>query len=326
MQHPKTLNQYLLQHLSVHPNQHDLILIMTDLATIGKYISRETNRAGVAGILGETGATNIQNEQVKKLDVLANDLCKSYLRETGHFAALASEEEDAVVSMGEFGKNAKYVIAFDPLDGSSNIDINASIGTIFSVHKRLENVPVDSEQQFLQLGRDQVLAGYVFYGSSTILVFSFGDGVHEFTLDQSCGEFLLSREHIRIPDTCDLYSVNETNVPGMREKEQRFIRYLRDEKKCGLRYFACLVADGHRGLLKGGIFLYPGVDKKGDGEYKPKLRMNYEVKPMAFLYEQAGGLATNGDEPILDMMPTSLHQRVPLVMGNKDVIETYLQS
>jgi fructose-1,6-bisphosphatase I len=323
MNYPLTLTQYLLKHLADHPDQAELTMIMGDLATIGKCISRETNRAGVAGILGEVGYTNVQNEQVKKLDVLANELCKEYLRQTGHFAALASEEEDATVLLND---NAKYIIAFDPLDGSGNIDINASIGTIFSVHKRLENVPVDSEQQFLQRGRDQVLAGYIFYGASTVLVFSFGAGVHEFTLDQSIGEFLLSRERIMIPDECEFYSVNETNVPNMRQKEQQFVRHLRDEKKCSLRYFACLVADGHRGLLKGGIFLYPGVDKKGAGAYEGKLRLNYEVKPMAFLYEQAGGLATNGEKHILDMIPTSLHQRVPLIMGNRDIVEKYLQS
>lgn len=297
---------------------------MNDLATIGKCISRETNRAGLADILGIAGYTNVQGEEVTKLDVFANELCKNYLRETGHFVALASEEEEGVVDMGGAGKDAQYVIAFDPLDGSSNIDINASIGTIFSVHRRLEGDLPHAEQHFLQKGRDQVLAGYLLYGSSTVLVFSFGDGVHEFTLDQGLGEFLLSRERMRIPTTCDLYSVNETNTPWMREKERGFVRYLREEKKCGLRYFACLVADGHRGLLHGGIFLYPALDKKGDGTYAGKLRLNYEAKPMAFLYEQAGGLAVNGETNILDVPPQSLHERVPLIMGNRGVIERYL--
>ncbi len=320
--HPKTLNQYLLSHLANHPDQTELIQIMTDLATIGKYISRETNRAGVAGILGETGTTNIQNEQVKKLDVLANELCKSYLKETGHFAALASEEEDTVVDLEN--PDATYVIAFDPLDGSSNIDVNVSIGTIFSVHKKLSSVPANSEQQFLQPGKDQVLAGYILYGTSTVLVFSFGDGVHECTLDQSLGEFLLSRERLVIPEACDIYSFNEANLLLMTERDKRFIAYVKNDLKCRTRYIGSLVADVHRNLIKGGIFMYPGMDKKGTGEYTGHLRINFEAKPMAFLAVQAGGLATDDKQAILDIAPTSLHQRVPLVIGNKYVVETYL--
>ncbi len=322
MQYPQTLNQYLLRHLSQHSDQTELIQIMSDLATIGKYISRETNRAGVAGILGETGTTNIQNEQVKKLDVLANELCKSYLKETGHFAALASEEEETVVDLGN--PNAKYVIAFDPLDGSTNIDVNVSIGTIFSVHKKLPNVPANSEQQFLQPGKDQVLAGYVLYGTSTVLVFSFGDGVHEFTLDQSLGEFLLSRERLTIPETCDIYSFNEANLPLMAERDKKFIEHIKNDLKCRTRYIGSMVADIHRNLIKGGIFVYPGMDKKGTGEYTGHLRINFEAKPMAFIAREAGGLATDDKQAILDIVPNALHQRVPLVVGNRHVVEHYL--
>lgn len=319
-----TLTQYLLQQLSKHPDRADLTLIMSDLAVIGKYISRETNRAGIADIKGAAGARNIQGERVQKLDVLANTLCKDYLRATGHFAALASEEEDTVVDMGEYGKDAKYVIAFDPLDGSSNIDVNVSIGTIFSVHRLLSGVDRASEKHYLQKGREQVLAGYILYGSSTVLVFSFGDGVHEFTLDQGLGEFLLSNERIRVPAQCEYYSVNEGNTSSITDRDKKFIEYLKNEKKYSARYIGSLVADFHRNLLKGGIFLYPAIDKEKKGEYKGKLRLNYEAKPLAFLLEQAGGLAIDGKENILDSMPTSLHQRTALIMGNRDVVEAYL--
>jgi len=319
-----TLTQYLLREAVDHPERRDLVMIMSDFATIGKFISRETNRAGLVDVLGPIGQVNIQGEQVQKLDVLANEQCKNYLRETGHFAALASEEEETVVDMGTHGENAQYVIAFDPLDGSSNIDVNVSIGTIFSVHCRILDIPRTDEKQFLQLGRNQMLAGYLLYGSSTVLVFSFGDGVHEFTLDQALGEFLLSRERIQIPDKCEIYSVNETNAPFMREKDRKFIDYLKYEKKCGTRYIGSLVADIHRNLKKGGIFLYPEVDKDGTEKYKGKLRLNYEAKPMAFLVEQAGGLATNGRQHILDIIPNELHERSALIIGNKDVVEDYL--
>lgn len=326
MLHTPTLTQYLLHHLSKHPDQKDLALIMSDLATIGKYISRETNRAGLVGILGTAGQVNIQGEQVQKLDVLANEMCKTYLKQTGHFAALASEEEDEVVDMGEFGKDAKYVIAFDPLDGSSNIDVNVSIGTIFSVLRRRDDVERNSPEQFFQKGRDQVLAGYILYGTSTVLVFSFGNGVHEFTLDQSLGEFLLSNERMMVPEKCEIYSVNEGNLPYMQEKDRKFIDYLKFEKKCGTRYIGSLVADFHRNLIKGGIFLYPVIDKEGTGKYKGKLRLNYEGKPMAFLLEQAGGMTIDGMQNVLDIVPTELHQRTALIMGNKDVIEKYLNN
>lgn len=325
MLHTPTLTQYLLQQLSHHPEQKDLVLIMSDLATIGKYISRETNKAGLVGILGIDGSVNIQGEQVQKLDALANDLCKTYLKQTGHFAALASEEEESVVDMQEYGRDAKYIIAFDPLDGSSNIDVNVSIGTIFSVHHKRDDVERTDPKQFCQKGSDQVLAGYILYGTSTVLVFSFGDGVHEFTLDQSLGEFLLSNERMMVPNKCEIYSVNEGNTPYMKDKDKKFIDSLKFEKKCGSRYIGSLVADFHRNLIKGGIFLYPVVDKEGTGAYKGKLRLNYEAKPMAFLLAQAGGLAIDGEKNILDVEPSELHQRIALIMGNKDVIEGYLR-
>ena len=325
MNQASTLTQHLLRRHSDHPDQRDLVLILNDLATIGKFISRETNRAGLVGILGAAGLTNVQDEEVQKLDVVANETCKNFLRQTGHFAALASEEEDGVVSMGEYGENAKYVISFDPLDGSSNIDVNVSIGTIFSVHKLLPGVDRTDEKHFLQPGRDQVLAGYILYGSSTVLVFSFGNGVHEFTLDQGFGEFLLSRENICLPKECSYYSVNEGNTQYFTDKDKKFIANLRDEEKISARYIGSGVADIHRNLLKGGIFMYPAVDKKGAGEFKGKYRLNFEAKPFAFLFEHAAGLSTNGEKSILDIVPTSIHERTAVVLGNKDIVEKYLK-
>jgi len=322
---PLTLSQFLIKELSNHPEREGLVSIMSDLGTIGKIISSHTNRAGLAGILGTTEKKNIQNEEVQKLDEFCNDLCKNYLRQTGNFAAMASEEEETVVDMGEFGKEAKYVIAFDPLDGSANIDVNLPIGTIFSVQRRLNDLDRTDERQFLQPGRNQVLAGYILYSASTILVFSWGDGVYEFTLDQGLGEFLLTREKIFVPDECKIYSFNEGNNNYLSSNDKKFIDYLRNDKKCSCRYVSAMVADVHRNIIKGGIFMYPALDKKGLNDFKPKLRLNYEAKPMAYLIEQAGGLSTDGKISLLDIAGESLHQRVPVFLGNKDIIENFLK-
>ncbi len=320
----QTLTSYLLAHLHEHPDQTELLLMMSDLQTIAKIISRETNRIGLSGVLGSEGSLNVQGEVTQKLDVFANNLCKLYLEKTGHFLALASEEEQDAVCLKNTSKSPKYVIAFDPLDGSSNIDVNVSIGTIFSVHRAFSGVSANDLKHFLQPGRDQVLAGYILYGSSTVLVFSFGDGVHEFTLDQGLGEFVLSHEKIQLPKTCEIYSVNEGNTLYFSPQDRRFIEELKFEKKLSTRYIGSLVADFHRNLKKGGIFLYPGIDKEGLGKYHGKLRLNYEAKPLAFLLQQAGGIATDGWQNILDIIPTELHQRTPLVMGNPEVIEEYI--
>jgi fructose-1,6-bisphosphatase I len=318
-----TLSDYLLQQLADHREQKDLLMMMSKLATIGEYISSRTSKAGIVDLLGAAGSVNIQGESVQKLDVFANNACKEHLKSTGLFAAMASEEEDTVVDMAEEGSDAKYIIAFDPLDGSSNIDVNVSIGTIFSVHRRLPDIDRLDEKQFFQKGRDQVLAGYILYGSSTVLVFSFGNGVHEFTLDPTIGEFFLSNEKIVVPEKCQYYSVNEGNKPYFQEHDKKYIDYLKYE--CGVsgRYIGSLVADFHRNLIKGGVFLYPRIDKKGSGEYKGKLRLNYELKPMAFLLEQAGGMALDGAENILDIIPTELHERRGIVMGSRGVVKEY---
>lgn len=317
---PKTLQQYLLGRLEGHPERLELVMMMADIATIGKLISAQTNRAGLAGIRGLAGSTNVQDEAQAKLDIYSNDLCKTYLESTGVFAAMASEEEDEAVDLKN--PKAKYVIAFDPLDGSSNIDVNVSVGTIFSVHRKLDGVPAGSDKQFLQPAKDQVLAGYVLYGTSTVLVFSWGDGVHEFTLDQDLGEFFLSNERLTVPNDHPYYSVNESYGPFMSDKDRAYLLRVREETS-KLRYVGSLVADFHRNLLKGGVFFFPAVDTSGKGSFKPKLRLNYEVKPLAFLMEQAGGAATAGTGSILSLTPSELHQRVPLIIGNKEIVNLY---
>jgi fructose-1,6-bisphosphatase I len=316
----KTLDQYLLEKLEGHPERLELVMVMSNIATIGKLISARTNRAGLTDVRGLASSTNIQNETQANLDIYTNELCKSYLQSTGLFAALASEEEETVVDL--HSPNARYIIAFDPLDGSSNIDVNVSVGTIFSVHNKLEDVPDSDERQFLQKGHDQVLAGYVLYGTSTMLVFSWGDGVHEFTLDVDLGEFLLSNADLKLPADCPYYSVNEGYSELMAEHDQAYVKRLKKDI-ARLRWIGSFVADFHRGLLKGGVFFYPEVDPSGQGNFKPKLRLNYEAKPIAFLMEQAGGTATTGSEAILDILPTALHQRVPVIIGNKNIVELY---
>jgi len=318
---PKTLQQYLLGQLKDHPERYELVMMMADIATIGKLISARTNRAGLTDIIGSAGSTNVQDETQAKLDIYTNDLCKEYLRQTGLFAALASEEEETVVDL--HNPAAGYVIAFDPLDGSSNIDVNVGIGTIFSVHKKLDGIEAGDEKQFLQAGRDQVLAGYILYGSSTMLVFSWGDGVHAFTLDVDLGEFLLSQENLMIPDDCPYYSFNESYADYVADEDKELLAKVR--RQAGkLRWIGSLVADFHRNLVKGGIYVLPAFDTSGEGNFKPKLRLNYEAKPMAFLAEQAGGAAVSGNSDILDIVPQQLHQRVAVVIGNKNIVKEKL--
>jgi fructose-1,6-bisphosphatase I len=315
---PTTLQQYLLVELKDHPERYELVMMMADIATIGKLISARTNRAGLTDITGLAGSTNVQDETQARLDIYTNDLCKGYLRQTGLFAALASEEEEQVVDLENPG--ARHVIAFDPLDGSSNIDVNVGIGTIFSVHKKLDGMPAGDVRQFLQAGRDQVLAGYILYGSSTMLVFSWGDGVHAFTLDVDLGEFILSNEHVKIPDECPYYTFNEAYAKYVSDTDKARLEKVR-AAAAKQRWIGSLVADFHRNMIKGGVFILPAFDTSGQGNFKPKLRLNYEAKPIAFLAEQAGGAATNGDSAILDIVPTELHERVAVIIGNKDIVK-----
>ena len=317
MNYPPTLTQFLLNHLSKHPNQQGLALIMSDLAILGKMISAQTNRTFLTDLACKTGGTNIQSEEVIALDDYCNELCKNYLAQTNHFAAMASEEEDEVVSMGEKGKDANYIIAFDPLDGSKNVEVNMSIGTIFSVHHRLKGIERTDEKQFLQKGRDQVLAGFISYGPSTVLVFTFGNGVHEFTLDKDIGTFFLTEERMMLPENFEYYGINESYYHRVDDRMRQYIEYLKDQK-LRLRWDGSMVGDCHRILKRGGVFVYGEVDQK------PKLRLTYEAKPMAFLFEQAGGKGIDGENAIMDIEPVELHQRIPVFLGNKILIDEYL--
>ena len=317
---PQTLQLYLLQELRDHPEKSELVMMMADIATIGKLISARTNRAGLADIRGLAGSTNVQDEAQAKLDIYTNDLCKNYLASTGLFAALASEEEETVVDLQN--PDAGHVIAFDPLDGSSNIDVNVGVGTIFSVHRKLDDVPAGDARQFLQPGHDQVLAGYVAYGSSTILVFTWGDGVLEFTLDVDLGEFILSNAHMTIPAETPYYSFNESYAPYIGAKDQEYLVKVREQTD-KLRWIGSFVADFHRNLIKGGVLVSVPVDVSSNKQYKPKLRLNYEAKPLAMLAVQAGGAASTGTEAILDIVPTELHQRVSVIIGNKELVNSY---
>ncbi len=322
-----TLTRHIYEMQREHPQATgELSGILNQVTLAAKVIGREVNKAGLAEILGLTGEKNIQGEEVKKLDEFANDVCLAAFDHSGHFCIMASEEmEDPEPIPSQFPAG-RYAIAFDPLDGSSNIDVNVSIGTIFAVHRKVSHGPRGTKEDLLQPGRRLVAAGYVVYGSSTMLVMSTGNGVHGFTLDPSVGEFLQSHPDIRIPKRGQIYSVNEGNYPYWSDGVQKYVNYIKKRdastgRPYSSRYIGSMVADMHRTLLYGGIFMYP-KDRKDPTKPVGKLRLLYECAPMAFLTEQAGGAATTGREPILDVRPTDLHQRVPFFAGSlEDVAE-----
>jgi fructose-1,6-bisphosphatase I len=299
--------------------------LLSGITLATKIVAAQVRRAGLAGILGVTRETNIQGETVQKLDVIANQTLLQFLGNRGNVAIMASEENEDPVIVERDRKMGKYVVVFDPLDGSSNIDVNVSVGTIFSILRR-EQDPTgkrDVLADVLQPGYRQVAAGYVVYGSSTMLVYAAGRGVHGFTLDPSIGAYLLSHENMRMPAQGTIYSCNEANSEGFPPAYQRYLHHLRSgglSRKYSSRYIGSLVADFHRTLLKGGIFLYPPTASHPSG----KLRLLYEGNPIAYLAEQAGGLATDGRGRILDIVPTSLHQRTPLVVGGEEEMETLM--
>ena len=316
-----TVQQHILDEERLHPGATgDFTALLTTLTLAAKIISREVNKAGLVKILGETGDINIHGEAVQKLDEFAQQTICRAMGHNGHLCVMASEESADLIPIPGI-KKGKYVLMFDPLDGSSNIDVNASIGTIFSIHRRVTNHSPDGRlEDCLQKGIEQIAAGYFIYGSSTMMVYTTGHGVYGFTLDPSLGEFLLSHENIRTPTRGKIYSINEGNVNSWDEGTRRYINYLKDDQKdqghpYSLRYIGSLVADFHRNLLKGGIFLYPGP--------KGKLRLLYEAAPLAMVVEQAGGAASTGAERILDIQPTSLHQKVPLIIGSRDDVREY---
>ena len=313
-----TLSQFVLQQERDHPEASgEFTSVLLDIALAAKMINKAVIRAGLMDVLGATGTTNVQGERVQKLDVFAHETIMNVLGSTGQLAVVASEEDEGIVPMPEGAPIGKYVVNFDPLDGSSNIDANVNLGTIFSILPRISRKGHGTVEDCLQAGRRQLCAGYVLYGTTTMLVYTTGDGVHGFTYEPSIGEFLLSHPNIRTPERGRIYSVNEGNYAKWPVGVRRYVDWLKaDDKTTGrpysARYVGSLVADFHRNLLYGGIYLYPGDAKNPNG----KLRLLYEGAPLAFIAEQAGGAASNGSQRIMDVAPSSLHQRSPLFLGS----------
>ncbi|MCI4202258.1 class 1 fructose-bisphosphatase [Dickeya dianthicola] len=321
----KTLGEFIVekQHDFSHATG-ELTALLSAIKLGAKIIHRDINKAGLVDILGTSGVSNVQGEVQMKLDLYANEKLKAALKARGEVAGIASEEEDEIVIFdGERAENAKYVVLMDPLDGSSNIDVNVSVGTIFSIYRRITplGMPV-REEDFLQPGHKQVAAGYIVYGSSTMLVYTTGHGVHAFTYDPSLGVFCLSHERVRFPEKGSMYSINEGNYIKFPQGVKKYIKYCQEQDEATqrpytTRYIGSLVADFHRNLLKGGIYLYPSTASYPEG----KLRLLYECNPMAFLAEQAGGKASDGKNRILDIQPQKLHQRAPFFVGNTSMVE-----
>jgi fructose-1,6-bisphosphatase I len=315
-----TISRFILEHQPPEA-RGEFTNLLYDVALAAKLIAQKTTRAGLVDILGDAGGVNVQGEQQKKLDVYADDIMFRMFDHTGHLCAMASEERDEIIPIPERFEKGSYVLVYDPLDGSSNIDVNVSIGTIFGIFRCRDWETRGSLRDVLQPGRSLVAAGYVLYGASTMLVYSTGQGVHGFTLNPEIGEFLLSHPSIRLPEPPAYYSVNAARYPHWSEGVRRYLDWLeRGEEGApalSFRYIGSLVADFHRNLLKGGVFCYPAEDSRPQG----KLRLLYEAAPLAFLAEQAGGRASDGVRPILDLTPTSLHQRVPLYIGSPRLVE-----
>ena len=316
-----TLARHIIEEERKHPQATgELSSILHEISLAAKVISLEVNKAGLVDILGFTGANNVHGEHVKKLDIFAHDMMVHAMDHGGHLCVMASEEEEDIIHIPEKFKIGKYVLLFDPLDGSSNIDANVSIGTIFSIYKRCtpDGEP-GTEEDCMQQGINQVAAGYVIYGSSTMLVYTAGNGVYGFTLDPAFGEFILSHNKIMTPKKSKIYSINEGNYLYWNPGLKKFIKYLQDEDKetsrpYSSRYIGSMVADIHRNLLYGGLFMYPADSRNPNG----KLRLQYECNPMAFVIEQAGGRATDGVNRILELQPETIHQRTPIFIGSED--------
>ncbi len=313
-----TIERFIMEQERLHPEATgELSNLLYDIALAAKIISQHVRSAGLVDVLGAVGKTNVQGEEQQKLDVLANETIKEALGHTGRVCVMASEEEEEPIPPAD-ANSGKYVLLFDPLDGSSNIDVNVSIGTIFSVQRRISEQGCGTLIDCLQKGRTQVAAGYVIYGSSTVLVYSSGSGVHCFTLDPAIGEFRLINRDVRTPTRGKYYSINESNYSRWSAGYEKVVRCFKGVDGEGFgknaRYIGSLVADFHRNLLAGGIFMYPADTKSPNG----KLRLLYEASPLAHIAEHAGGAASDGQRPILDIEPTELHQRTPLVIGSRD--------
>ncbi len=321
-----TIERHILEQERSFPEATgEFTNLLYDIALAAKIIVREVSKAGLVEILGLTGEENVQGEQVMKLDVFANETIVRMNDHTGRLCVMASEEIPDIIPIPERFPTGNYVLVFDPLDGSSNIDVNASVGTIFSIHRKVSDGPRGSLEDCLQPGYKQAAAGYIIYGSSTMMVYTSGQGVHGFTLDPSMGEFLLSHPNIRIPPQGKYYSVNEGNCHYWSEGVRRYVDHLKTSETAtghpySARYIGTLVADFHRNLLAGGIFMYP-ADSKDPQKPHGKLRLLYEAAPMAFIVEQAGGRASDGARDIMQIQPESLHQRAPLFIGSREDVD-----
>ena len=326
MVQPTTLGEFIVENQKDFPfATGELSQLLTSIRLAAKVVNREINKAGLADILGAMGSENVQGEAQQKLDIMANDTFMRALRSMGQVCGVASEEEEHFVAFDDdIHSDARYVVLMDPLDGSSNIDVNVSVGTIFSIYRRITPTgsPVELKD-FLQPGDAQIAAGYVVYGSSTMLVYTTGSGVNGFTLDPSIGVFCLSHPKMQIPQDGKIYSVNEGNYVHFPEGVKRYIKYCQEfdvatNRPYTSRYIGSLVSDFHRNLIKGGVYLYP----TGTMAPKGKLRLLYECNPLAFIVEQAGGMATDGTRRIMEIAPDELHQRVPCFIGSPRMVET----
>ena len=323
-----TLDEFTIQETRKFPQATgELSSLLRDIALAGKIINKQVRKAGLSDILGKQGTSNIQGEEQMKLDVIADETLIHVLKNSTDCAGIASEENDDHVSYEDtFSANSKYVVLFDPLDGSSNIDVNASIGTIFSIYRRVSELGKPcTEADFLQPGNMLMAAGYIIYGSSTMMVYATKLSVNGFTLEPSIGEFCLSHPNIKCPENGKIYSVNQGNMNKFSAGLKSYLDFCMEVNKeegrpYSHRYIGSMVGDLHRTLIKGGLFMYPADSSSPKG----KLRLQYECNPMAFIVEAAGGIASNGDIDILDIMPTELHQRVPVYIGSKKMVEKVL--
>ncbi|HZQ51532.1 MAG TPA: class 1 fructose-bisphosphatase [Bryobacteraceae bacterium] len=320
-----TAQQHILQQQELHPEARgNFSWLLSGITLATKMIEAKIRQAGLLDVLGSAGHMNVQGEAQQKLDVFANQALLHCLGLRDSVAILVSEENEEPVTFDRDRKTGRYVVFFDPLDGSSNIDVNVSVGTIFSIFRRPAGCEADIDGAVLQPGSEQVAAGYVVYGSSTIMVYTTGNGVFGFTLDPQIGAYVLSHDSLKMPEQGNVYSVNEARTEQFPRAYREYLRRLRTGqlgREYGLRYVGSLVADFHRTMLRGGVFLYPPTKGYECG----KLRLMYEANPLAFIAEQAGGLATNGDQRILEIQPLDIHQRTPLVIGSRVEVEEFLR-
>ncbi len=320
-----TLNEFIIKRQADFPYaKGELSRLLHHVGVAAKVVNKKVNKAGLVDILGEAGDINVQGEDVKKLDVFANEQFIGAMRVSGECCAVASEENQEIITFDDgLALDGNYVFCMDPLDGSSNIDVNVSVGTIFSIYRRISPRGASAQlEDFLQPGINQVAAGYIIYGSSTMLVYTTGRGVNGFTLDPSIGEFCLSNPDIKTPDSGKIYSINEGNYVHFPQGVKKYIKYCQEmdeetNRPYTSRYIGSLVSDFHRNLLKGGIFIYPPTQNAPKG----KLRLIYECNPISFIAEQADAKASNGKERILEIKPGDLHERVPFYVGSKNMVE-----